>query len=304
MRDLWRWTRDPLGLLEQGASTGPVFKLRLWRTIDIGYHPAWNKAVLTDLDTFRSAGSLSGLTPYLDGGVVQLDSPEHDPRRRELNPSFHDRALHELGQPMAAALAETLPRHDFDALRWSGTAVRAMLNAAFFGGAMPTRLLEAFLHPLERPLPHPLARRPLLFHRIDRIIKSIVDSAPGGTLAGAIAGLPGAAEELRVALAAGYDTTAHTLAWAIWLLAEHPRWQDPGALPRVIDEVLRLYPSGWLGSRVVSRDVELEGVPLKKGTLVGYSPYLTHRDPALWDAAAEFRPDRFDKRPEPWSYLP
>jgi hypothetical protein len=201
-----------------------------------------------------------------------------------------------------------LPRQDFDALEWSGAAVRAMLNAALFGGAMPEPLLDSFLRPLERPLPHPLAPRPLLFRRLDRAIKSILTTAPegtlDGTLAGALAGKPGAAEELRVALAAGYDTTAHTLAWAIWLLGENPRWQDPAALPRVIDEVLRLYPAGWMGSRVVSREVELDGVPLKKGTLVGYSPYLTHRDPALWEDAAEFRPDRFDKRPEPWSYLP
>ena len=32
---------------------------------------------------------------------------------------------------------------------------------------------------------------------------------------------------------------AFGLLGAIWLLAENSRWQDPAALPRVIDEVLR-----------------------------------------------------------------
>jgi hypothetical protein len=52
-----------------------------------------------------------------------------------------------------------------------------------------------------------------------------------------------AIDETRVALAAGYDTTAHTLAWALWHLADAPGWRrrehprrgagrNPPALPR------------------------------------------------------------------------
>ena len=199
-------------MLEQGSGTGSVFKLRLWHNILVGYRPAWNEAVITDPHTFQSGGDLSG-------------QPATDPS---------------LDRPLATAVAEVLPRHDFDAVRWSGDAVRSMLEAVGLSGI----LLKA------------------------------------------------------------RDTASHTLAWAIWLLGEHSRWQDPAALPRVVDEVLRLHPPLWLGTRVVSRDVELAGVPVKRKAVVGYSPYLTHRDPALWDAPAEFRPERFDTRPPPWSYLP
>jgi len=152
-------------LLEQGSGTGSVFKLRLWHNILVGYRPAWNEAVITDPHTFQSGGDLSG-------------QPATDPS---------------LDRPLATAVAEVLPRHDFDAVRWSGDAVRSMLEAVGLSGI----LLKA------------------------------------------------------------RDTASHTLAWAIWLLGEHSRWQDPAALPRVVDEVLRLHPPLWLGTRVVSRDVEL-----------------------------------------------
>ena len=57
---LWQWTVSPLRLLEAGARTGPVFRLRLWRPAVVGYRPEWNRAILSDLTTFRSRGSLSG----------------------------------------------------------------------------------------------------------------------------------------------------------------------------------------------------------------------------------------------------
>ncbi len=60
---LWPWTTSPLRLLEDGARTGPVFRLRLWRPALVGYRPEWNRAILSDLATFRSRGSLSGLSP-------------------------------------------------------------------------------------------------------------------------------------------------------------------------------------------------------------------------------------------------
>src|SRR6201989_3111295 len=59
---LWPWTASPLRLLEAGARSAPVFRLRLWRPALVGYRPEWNRAVLGDLDTFRSRGSLSGLS--------------------------------------------------------------------------------------------------------------------------------------------------------------------------------------------------------------------------------------------------
>ena len=133
---------------------------------------------------------------------------------------------------------------------------------------------------------------------------------PGTASAAAEDGGPGRAtdqqiaEDLRVALAAGYDTTSHTLAWAVWHLAQHRLWRDPEDLPPFLDEILRRYPAGWLGSRVAARDCTAAGVPVPAGTLVLYSPYLTHTDPSLWDDPHLIRPERFTSGRSAWSYLP
>jgi cytochrome P450 len=292
VKDLYRWTFDPLALLDERARDGKVFPLGLWRKALVGYSPEWNKAILTDLGTFRSRGSLSGLTPYLRGGVVYLDQPAHDPRRRELNPGFHHQALTVLSGRLTATVA--VPREPFDALGWARATVRRMLNAALFDSAFPPGLLARFLAPLESSTLDALRPRPLLFARMQRALAAIPN-----TLAPAMD-----AEELRVALAAAYDTTAHTLAFAVWRLAEHPQWQELTALPLVIDEVLRLHPAGWIGSRVAAADVRVSGVDIPRGTLVCYSPYLTHRDPELWPDPLAFRPERFTGRTPAWRYLP
>jgi cytochrome P450 len=290
-----------LDLLAEGARAGPVFGLRLWRPVVVGYRPEWNRAVLGDLDSFRSRGSLSGLTPYLAGGVVGADGSEHDARRGELNPHFHSRAVASLADGLRSVADRHRPSGVFEALGWAGRVVRDMLNDTFFAGRLPDGLLAAFLTPLQRPHPAPLLRRPRLFRRVEAAIGAILADPPAGTLSAALSTLDNAAEEIRIALAAGYDTTAHTLAWALWHLAGEP----DRYLPHLVDETLRLYPAGWLGSRVTARDVAVAGVRVPAGTMVLYSPYLTHRDPDLWGAdAARFRPERFANGRPAWGFIP
>lgn len=301
---LGRWGLEPLALLDEGARLGPVFELRLWRRAIVGYRPEFNRQVLRDLDTFRSKGSLSALTPYLNGGIVLTDVPAHASRRAQLNPPMSRPALGPLSDRLTGVALARLPTGRFDALVWSGAAVRSMLNAAFFAGRVDDQLLDAFLRPLHRSVPHPFLPRPLVRRRLQRAIEAQVADPVAGTLTAALAGIEGAAEEIRIALAAGYDTTAHTLAWALWHLADSPQWRVPNALPAAIDETLRLYPAGWLGSRITSRDVEIGGLGVPAGTLVLYSPYLTHRDPHLWSDPSEFRPERFVGGRPAWGFLP
>jgi cytochrome P450 len=314
---LWHWTVGPLRLLEDGARAGPVFRLRLWRPAIVGYRPEWNRAILSDPATFRSRGSLSGLSPYLAAGIVHTDAPQHRTRRRGLSPHFSAQALAALEDQLAAVVEAKRPTSDFEALTWSAALVQDMLNVALFGGALPPGLLSRFLSPLHRGLPVPMLPRPRLFRRVESAIAAaLADSVPGSIAADLAAatgpappGGPGAAvarsvEDLRVALAAGYDTTSHTLAWATWHLAAHPRWREPQALPLFLDEILRRYPAGWLGSRIAARDVTAAGIPVPAGTLVFYSPYLTHHDPGLWDEPHLIRPDRFACGHPAWSYLP
>ncbi|MGI5184036.1 cytochrome P450 [Dactylosporangium sp. CA-152071] len=114
---------------------------------------------------------------------------------------------------------------------------------------------------------------------------------------------------------AGTETTAMALTW-LWValdanpgVAERLRAEvedvvgdeRPGAahLPRlrytrmVVQEVLRLYPSGWFLPRTALASDVVGGVRIPAGSTVVMSPYLTHRMPSLWERPDVFDPERF-----------
>lgn len=302
---LSRWTGDALTMLDEGAALGPVFRLRLWRPALVGYTPEWNRFILGDMQQFRSRGSLSQLSPYLSAGIVAMDAPGHRVRRAELNPSFHRRTVvSRFGDDFAEMAAAQLPSGEFDAVSWASELVAAFIGRAFVGHQFPAKVLRAFLRPLDRPMPGPLLPRPIKVRRMQRALqRSFVDPDPA-TLAPLFAQLPDGVEEARVAVAAAYDTTAHALAFALWELAEQPQLNDLSMTGNIVSETLRLYPSGWIGSRVSSTDIDFDGQLIPSGMLVLYSPYLTHRSPEIWAQPLLFRPERFGGTIPAWGYIP
>lgn len=113
-------------------------------------------------------------------------------------------------------------------------------------------------------------------------------------------------------LHAGHDNVASALAWALWLLAEHPDWQarvreewrarardagfDAGAFPvagAVVQETLRLYPPIMHLIREGERDLEVEGETIPAGFTAVLSLYAMHRNRRWWEAPDAFRPERF-----------
>lgn len=300
-----RWGADALGLLEEGARLGPVFSVQLWRPVTIGYSPEWNRLLLGDLAGFVSRGSMSQLSPYLAAGVVATDAPEHRARRALLNPAFHRRIVTpQFTERFAEVVQRTLPAGEFDAAAWAATMIRELLKAAFLGDAFPDQVLRSFLAPLDRGLPGPLLPRPFRIPAMDRALAYAFEDPDPATLAPMFSSLPDGVQEARVAIAAAYDTTAHTLAFALWELAGHPEFNHPDITDGVVQETLRLYPAGWIGSRVSTRATDFDGTPIPAGKMVLYSPYLTHRDPRLWTDPLTFRPERFREPLPAWGYLP
>jgi cytochrome P450 len=98
-------------------------------------------------------------------------------------------------------------------------------------------------------------------------------------------------------LVAGNETTTKMLTEMMRLLAEHPdQWAavkaDPTRVELVIEETLRLSTPTQGMFRIVTRDVELGGVHLAKGSRIVAVYCSANRDESLFDEPDAFDPDR------------
>jgi cytochrome P450 len=124
-------------------------------------------------------------------------------------------------------------------------------------------------------------------------------------------------DQMLTMLIAGHDTSTALLAWTFALLGQHPQihaqvvsevnsTEKPKLLDQVIKESLRLYPPIHIGNRLVKEEMDFDGNKVPKDERLFYSIYLTQRDPAVWDHAEEFCPQRFSdgSKAPPMSYIP
>lgn len=120
-------------------------------------------------------------------------------------------------------------------------------------------------------------------------------------------------DEAITVFLAGHETTALTLTYALWLLAEHPEEQervraevlalpaDPGvadlkALARtsaVVKETMRLYPAAWAIGREALEPLEVRGHTIPAGAQLATSQWVVHRDARWWVGPERFRPERW-----------
>jgi len=135
-------------------------------------------------------------------------------------------------------------------------------------------------------------------------------------------------DNLLTFIVAGHETTALTLAWALYLCAFDQTVQvrardeaqavlngrtatadDLPALPhirQIIDETLRLYPPASILSRTAQAPDTLCDREVRTGDTVTLPIYALHRNHLLWDNPDAFNPDRFvdPTKIDPFAYLP
>jgi cytochrome P450 len=100
----------------------------------------------------------------------------------------------------------------------------------------------------------------------------------------------------------GYETSAHTLEWAMYYLATNKEWQEKVSekenLEAFIKEVLRIAPPIWLSQRVSIEDVVVDGTHVPAGTEISMSSYVTHRDENVFEDPESFKPERWFENPK------
>jgi cytochrome P450 len=132
-------------------------------------------------------------------------------------------------------------------------------------------------------------------------------------------------DELRTLLIAGHETTAITLAWALYDVHRNPEIKrkllaeldglgsdpSPDALAKlpyltaVIDETLRLHPVVEVVFRVLRKPWLFGGYELPVGFSIAAAISLVHRREDIYPNSATFEPERFlARKPKPHEYLP
>lgn len=151
---------------------------------------------------------------------------------------------------------------------------------------------------------------------LDRLIGDAVATRASkpGTMLSQIAELAESPRELRdqvvTLLFSGHETSAVAAVWALYAASVEPQvWQrlrvndlsEDKTISgtrryeeMVIYEALRLYPPVWAIPRVaIARDRILDQIDIPARSTVIISPYLMHRDIAVWHEPEAFRPQRF-----------
>lgn len=119
-------------------------------------------------------------------------------------------------------------------------------------------------------------------------------------------------DQVAIFFLAGHETSASTLAWALYLMALYPEWQDKlAAEAQVLDtcdfgvmsklrlsrdvfrETLRLYPPVPMMVRENSCPENMRERDVRKGSQLVISPWHLHRHTRLWDNPDGFDPDRW-----------
>ena len=338
-----------------------------WRGGWLLSHPDAVRDVLVTHDKlFTKSPALRRARFTLGNGLLTNDGPTYRRQRSLVQPSLHPRSLGGYGRIMARHTADLLAGWSDGAVIDLHPAImrltlRIVAEALFstpmgpeidqVSSAMDRNVaqfqrLTSRFGKVKVLLPTPFTVRFLLGRQrlVGTLRRFIADRRASGEVKDDLLGRLLAAreqgrgmterelvDECVTIFAAGHETTANGLTFALWLLARHPAvadrlaaevsavvpadravaLDDLAALPyarQVVAESLRLYPPAWIVGRQAREPVEVAGRRFRRGEVIFLSQWAIHRDRRWWPDPDRFDPDRFaegagEDRPR-WAYFP
>jgi len=341
---------DPLAMLIRLVRThGDFVRFRVFheRVCVVAHPDLVEELLVKHRDVGRDRVTLS-LKPVLGEGLLTAEGQPWRQQRSRMAPSFTPRQVVGYGDVMVETARATAPpagRQNlhpyFSALTFDvvirtlfgmqpggeAAEVAPLLDSMMDAFEIENRTLWRFV-PWRVPGPH---RRRVTrgVERLDAVFAGLIARARANpderTLAARIMeardehGRPMGdvqlRDELLTMILAGHETTALTLTYTVWQLAEHPEIQ--AALHAEVDAVLgdrpctvddlprlegiaaavkesnRLFPPAWTVARETHEPLVLGGVELPRGTQILAPQWVVHRDPRWYPDPLAFRPDRW-----------
>jgi cytochrome P450 len=331
----------------------------------VALHPDYNRQILSDNRLFFNFAQAplpvpKGSAPErLLDALTSMNGDRHKQHRRLLMPAFSKAALDGYRAEMItiteAALAEMRTGETLDLNRaMVELTLRIALKCLFDVvprdgeenlGVMATDFLAGLISPAAAIFPYMLPGTP---YRRFRKLSERLESRMSAIIA-ARRKNPGRRDMLSILIeahdedgtrltdsellghsavmyVAGHETTAYTLSWTLFLLAQHPSLLAEVAaeardacgtspptgdtklplLDRVLKESQRLLPATpYMFIRQATAGFRLDGHDLPADTGFIVSPLITHRLPELYENPLRFDPERWTKlNPTAYEYLP
>src|SRR4051812_31468400 len=295
-------------------------------------HPDDIKRVFTGDPNVLHAGEGNAILKPLLGpkSVLTLDGPEHMAERKAMLPPFHGERMQAYGDTIRdiaerevaswpTGMMQTRPRTQ-------ALTLEVIMQAVF--GSKDDRLRRALAGMLDALSSQPLLMFAVLapprqvyrvFNRqrkpIDALLNELIAQrrdAPDLAEREDILSMLLAhtdmddarlRDELLTLLAAGHETTATALAWALERLAHHPAaWQrlredGDDYLDAVCKETLRHRPVVPAVIRLLKAPFEVAGYELPAGVAVVPNILLVHTREDVYPEPFAFRPERFLEQP-------
>ncbi len=317
-------------------------------------NPAHIDTILTgEPAVYHAANEL--LEPFLGPrSLLLLEGREHKRERRLLMPHFSRRQIHPWGDQIVEVVDRMIDRwqvaEPFSMRKTAESVALGLIDRLLFGLRVDQQRHRQLHDCFAQILSHPhfnialigefgqkLAESPAwqrlqeLLSAMDRLVRAeIAERRASGERGEDIMSLLMDAryedgsqlsddelrDELVTLLATGHETTATSLAWAIYWVLSHPdvharlreelqelpkaptpqQLAESKYLEAVVFETLRINPVVPIIARQLQREVHLAGYDLPAGVTVAPVIYLLHRREELYPEPARFRPERFLER--------